>query len=358
MINPISRTVVATIPLGKRPRGIKASPDGTQLFAALSGSPIAGPGVDESKLPPADKAADGIGVVDATARKLLRVVNGGLDPEQLAVSADGARAFIANEDAAATTVLDLSSGRIVATLPTGSEPEGVTMSPDGRLVYVTSEGESRVTAIDATANRVLTHFDVGPRPRASAFSPDGAHAYVTSENGGTVSVVDTAKHKVVKTIKLTGENVRPMGVVVSPDGKRVFVSTGRGGSVIVIDTATNAATGSVKVGDWPWGIGLSPDGKVLFTANGPSNDISVVDTDTLTVLGRSKQVSGRGVSWLLLRLRRGRAPSRADGSVGDHARSTSTTTAVPYASTSVTPAATSFASYRTATSALAPRSAA
>jgi len=42
----------------------------------------------------------------------------------------------------------------------------------------------------------------------------------------------------VKTIKLAGENIRPMGVVVSPDGKRVFVSTGRGGSVIVIDTAT------------------------------------------------------------------------------------------------------------------------
>src|SRR5216684_2839069 len=33
VINPISRTVVATIQLGKRPRGIKASPDGTLLFA-------------------------------------------------------------------------------------------------------------------------------------------------------------------------------------------------------------------------------------------------------------------------------------------------------------------------------------
>ncbi len=31
--------VVNTIPLGKRPRGIKVSPDRTQLFVALSGSP-------------------------------------------------------------------------------------------------------------------------------------------------------------------------------------------------------------------------------------------------------------------------------------------------------------------------------
>jgi YVTN family beta-propeller protein len=33
--------VVTTIPLGKRPRGIKVSPDGTKLFVALSGSPMA-----------------------------------------------------------------------------------------------------------------------------------------------------------------------------------------------------------------------------------------------------------------------------------------------------------------------------
>src|SRR4051812_44637120 len=44
-------TVIATVPLGKRPRGLKTSPDGKLLYVALSGSPIAGPGVDESKLP-------------------------------------------------------------------------------------------------------------------------------------------------------------------------------------------------------------------------------------------------------------------------------------------------------------------
>ncbi|MES1164928.1 MAG: hypothetical protein ABUR63_04170, partial [Verrucomicrobiota bacterium] len=42
----------ARIPVGKRPRGIKVSPDGKLLYVALSGSPRAGPGVDESKLPP------------------------------------------------------------------------------------------------------------------------------------------------------------------------------------------------------------------------------------------------------------------------------------------------------------------
>src|SRR5262249_31622421 len=82
-------SVVATIPLGKRPRGIVASPDRSLLYVALSGSPIGGPNVDESKLPPPDRSADGIGVVDVRQRKLVKTLPSGPDPEQVAVSADG-----------------------------------------------------------------------------------------------------------------------------------------------------------------------------------------------------------------------------------------------------------------------------
>ena len=63
-----TQQLVATIPVGKRPRGVRLSPDGSVLYVALSGSPIAGPGVDESTLPPADKSADGIGVVSVKDR--------------------------------------------------------------------------------------------------------------------------------------------------------------------------------------------------------------------------------------------------------------------------------------------------
>ena len=49
IIDVTTRRVIATVPLGKRPRGIRVSPDGTRLYIALSGSPIAPPGVDESR---------------------------------------------------------------------------------------------------------------------------------------------------------------------------------------------------------------------------------------------------------------------------------------------------------------------
>ena len=284
VIDPATHVSIATVPLGKRPRGIRASPDGRHLYIALSGSPIAPPGTDESTLPAPDRAADGIGVFDANGLRLLNVLRGPSDPEQTSLNRDGTHLYIANEDAGTATVLEIASGRTIAELEVGGEPEGVTTSPDGQFVYVTSEEDNQVSVIEAATNRLVTQFAVGPRPRDSAFSPDSARAYVTSENGGTVSVVDTSAHKVVETIPLTGENVRPMGVVVSPDGQRIYVTTGRGGTVVAIDAMTNKLVGSVSVGPRPWGIALSPDGARLYTANGPSNDVTVIDTGTLTVL--------------------------------------------------------------------------
>ncbi len=284
VIDSATHSTVATVPLGKRPRGIRPSPDGRQLYIALSGSPIAPPGVDESTLPPPDRAADGIGVVDAQALTLMTVLKGPSDPEQTSVSLDGTRLYVANEDTGKASVLEVAGGRTVAEFAVGGEPEGVTTSPDGRFVYVTSEEDNQVSVIETASNRVVKQFPVGARPRDSAFSPDSSRAYVTSENGGTVSVVETTTHAVIETIRLTGQNVRPMGIVVAPDNRNIYVTTGRGGTVVSIDARTNRPVGSVAVGTRPWGIALSPDGTRLYTANGPSNDVSVVDTGTLTVL--------------------------------------------------------------------------
>lgn len=111
--------VVATIPLGKRPRGIQLSPDGKQLLIALSGSPIAGPDADERSLPPPDPSADGIGVFDLEAQKLTRIIRGVSDPEQLVVGRDGRRLYIASEDTGTAVIIDIASDAVIARVPVG-----------------------------------------------------------------------------------------------------------------------------------------------------------------------------------------------------------------------------------------------
>src|SRR3954463_5150253 len=113
VVDTATLEVVAHIPVGKRPRGLKLAADGRHLYVALSGSPRGGPGVDESKLPPPDRTADGVGVVDIVERKLTKVLPSGPDPEQVDVSPDGTQIYVANEDAAQLRVIDTGDGHLV-----------------------------------------------------------------------------------------------------------------------------------------------------------------------------------------------------------------------------------------------------
>src|SRR3954452_8671569 len=263
IIDPVKMEALATVPLGKRARGLHATADGKLIFVALSGSPFAPPGVDESTLPPPDKSADGVGVFDVAQQKMLRKVPGGSDPEQFAISKDGKLLYVSNEDAAGLSFVDPSNGQVLKTVPTGREPEGVTLAPDGKYVYVTSEDEGTVTVVDTATQSVVKKIPVGHRPRVIVFLPDGSRAYITNENDATVSVIDTAKLDVVGTIA-TGEGTKPMGMALTKDGSKLYVSTGKGKSVLVIDTAAGKVVGNFEVGQRPWGIALSPDEKLLF----------------------------------------------------------------------------------------------
>ena len=292
IIDGQTRGVIATVPLGKRPRGIQASPDGKRLYIALSGSPIAGPGVDESTLPPADKSADGIGVFDTTSNRLLTVIKGVSDPEQLAVSPNGARLYVASEDEALAVVFDLRRGERIAGIPVGGQPEGVAISPDGRIAYMTSETDSQVSVIDTRRNKRVGQFPSGARPRSVVFAADGKQAFVNSENDGRIAFVATRDHRPTGSVQLVGESVRPMGLAVSHDGRTLFVVTGRGGTLVKLDVATATVRETVAVGKRPWGVALSPDERQVVTANGPSNDVTIVDVQTMQVV--QKLTVGRG----------------------------------------------------------------
>jgi YVTN family beta-propeller protein len=286
--------VVARIPVGKRPRGIKVSPDGRFLYVALSGSPRGGPGVDESKLPPGDRSADGIGVIDLAAGKLLHVLPSGQDPESFDITADGRWLFVSNEETAEMSVVDTAAEKVTARVPVGKEPEGVTLRPDGKAVYITCEQDNEMVAVDTSTLKVLARIETGPRPRSITFSRDGALAFVTAENSAVVNIIDVATSKPKSEVQIVSQAKkplppRPMGSVLSPDGKLLYVSNGRNESVAVVDVAAGKLVRVIDdVGARPWGIAVSANGRTLYTANGPSHDVSVIDLRSGKVRKRIK----------------------------------------------------------------------
>ncbi len=330
VIDGATDEVVATFRVGKRPRGIHAAPDGKRLFVTLSGSPRMAPGVDENRAP-ADKTADGLGVIDAATRKLIDRWHVGSDPEQFAVSKDGKFGFVANEDDSSASVVDLTSGQSRGKIKVSEEPEGMGVNPESGELYVTCEEKGEVFAIDVDAQRVIAKIDTGGRPRSVAFLPDGSRAYAACENGGYIAVIDAQSHQLLSKIPLPTGSL-PMGTAISKDGKELYVSTGRGNAVAIINTQKINAQGSpllsargegereesiattreghlsssheergkgeesiiamIPVGNRAWGIALDPSGSKLYTANGASNDVSVVDLKSRKELRRIKVGDG------------------------------------------------------------------
>jgi YVTN family beta-propeller protein len=307
-----SDAVVVTFPVGKRPRGIHATPDGKRLFVTLSGSPRMAPGLDENRAP-ADKRADGLAVIDSAARKLIDRWHVGSDPEQFAISKDGKFAFVANEDDASASIVDLDSGQSRGKIKVSEEPEGVGVNPSNGEVYVTCEENGEVFAIDPDQQRVIAKIDTGGRPRSVVFLPDGSRAYVACENGGYVAVIDAASHKLLSKIQLPTGSL-PMGTAISSDGKELYVSTGRGNMIAIINTANSEVVTTIPVGNRVWGIALNPSGSKLYTANGASNDISVVDLKSRKELRRIKVGDGPwGIAIVSKEERLGQASTKGDG---------------------------------------------
>lgn len=290
IVDPQQRQVLGRVAVGKRPRGLAISPDRKRLYVALTGSPPAGPGVDESKLPPADRRYDGIGVIDLTSQRLVHTYSSGIDPETFALSHDGKVLYVSNEDSGQLSALDVTRGSLRVTVAVGTEPEGVAVSDDDRVVYVACETSNAIYVVDAGTMKVVAQIPTLKRPRAIYLSRRAHLGYASAEFGAALTEFSTDDYKVVKTIELGDPKVvRPMGLASPDGGRRLYVTTGRYGKLLEVDAESGRIVRAIDdVGERSWGIAVSADGHTAYTANGPSGDVSIIDLASGQVQARVK----------------------------------------------------------------------
>jgi YVTN family beta-propeller protein/VCBS repeat-containing protein len=204
----------------------------------------------------------------------------GLSPYGAAVTPDGDRIYVTNQNANTVSVLDAATNTVIATVAVGGAPIGVVVSPDGQHAYVSNAGGNTVSVIDTSSNTVSATINVYEGPYDLAVTPDGSHVYVSKMNGGSVQVIDTATNTISATI--TGLYT-PWGVAVNPAGTRAYVVNNGSSSLTVIDTATNMKIGNIAVGMSPTGVTVSPDGSRVYVAN-QSGTVSVISTSSNSVI--------------------------------------------------------------------------
>jgi YVTN family beta-propeller protein/parallel beta-helix repeat protein len=155
----------------------------------------------------------------------------------------------------------------------------VAITPNGAFAYVTNQLSNNVSVIDTSANTVVATVAVGSLPRGVAITPNGAFAYVTNRTSNNVSVIDTSANTVVATVAV-GSN--PFGVAITPNGAFAYVTNNSlSGNVSVIDTSTNTVVATVGVGNVPVGVAITPSPQTIVTTvvdSGPGSLRAAITT--------------------------------------------------------------------------------
>jgi YVTN family beta-propeller protein len=280
--------VLPRIPVGSQPLGVALTPDGAFAYVTNSNS-------------------HNVSVINtSTNTEVLPRIPVGFYPFGAAFTPDGAFAYVVNiapnssgnPEPSNVSVINASTNtEVLPRIPVGTSPFTVAITPDGAVAYVVNFWSHDITVIDTSTNtEVLPRIPVGMNPFAVAFTPDGAFAYVTNYSHHNVSVINTSTNQVLSTIPV-GAN--PGGVAITPDGAFAYVANSISNDVSVIDTSTNTEMlPRIPVGNTPTAVAIRPDGAFAYVANYNSNDVSVIDTSTnIEVLPRIPVgTSPRGVA--------------------------------------------------------------
>jgi YVTN family beta-propeller protein len=225
--------VVAAHPVAHSVTDLAVSSDGRHVYAsrtAVNGADVA---IVDTKT--GNQDAIGIAATAGTIAECMRV------------SPDGRRLYVAANGpyAAELVVIDTRCKRVVNTIEIGSPIRDIALSPNGATAYVGSCGPDFGAVLDVLDIRdtatvtVANTYKIGEIAgflTQLTISRDGERAYLVGDNG--VTVVSTSTRDVVGSIVV---GAQPSCVTESPDGDRLYIADYAGAVTVLTTTSTTAS---------------------------------------------------------------------------------------------------------------------
>jgi YVTN family beta-propeller protein len=137
------------------------------------------------------------------AIKRVDVSRFGKRPRGVKVSPDGSIVLVTLESSDNFLVLD-SHYNVLKSIPTGKGPYGIAFEPGGATVWVAAARSEQIQVLDARTFAPLASIPVGKRCWHFSFTPDGKKALVACGRSDALTVIDVATRQAVSA--LTGFN--------------------------------------------------------------------------------------------------------------------------------------------------------
>ncbi len=256
---------LATVETDFNPHEVALSPDGATAYVTCS-------------------LGNSLLFLDNESRSVRdRFEHDGFDfPHGLAVRASAGELWLVSTYSSQVFVFDLDTEELLTTFPTGQDKSHmITFGPDERRAYIANIGDDSVTVVDADDRSPVDHPQVGEGPEGIGIDPDTGEVLVANQDDGNLSVLDPDELAAEPTALLGSTPIR---VVLDPEGRYAFVPNRESNDVSVVDTEFVRdgerrpwEIARIPVGIWPGGTVFDPAGDRAFVANNKTNDVSVVD---------------------------------------------------------------------------------
>ncbi|OIJ67919.1 YncE family protein [Streptomyces mangrovisoli] len=175
-------------------------------------------------------------------------------------SADGRYFIVSCEFSGDLLKVDTEGMKVIAQqkLPyDGAMPQDVKISPDGKRFYIADMKANGVWVLDGDTFATPSLLPTGKGAHGLYISRDSREMYISNRGEGSVSVFDFAQNKLTKKWHLPGGGSPDMGGV-SADGKVLWLSGRYNSEVYAIDTSTGEQIARIKVGSGPHGLAVYP----------------------------------------------------------------------------------------------------
>jgi YVTN family beta-propeller protein len=280
IVDPGSGKVIARVPTGEGPHEVAVSADGRLAFVANYGT--------------AQKPGSTISIIDLVTQTEKGVVHLGAlrRPHGLAVA--GGKVYFTAESNRVVASFDPATAQIESIMGTGQgTTHMVVAGKTGDQLFTANIGGDSISVIE---RNTVTSIPVGKGPEGIDLSPDGKELWTAHSRDGGVSIIDVASKKVVQTLSLGTK--RSNRLKFTPDGKRVLITDLDGGELLVLDAATRKEIQRVKLGKTPEGILMARDGSRAYVCVAGDDRIAIVDLKTLQVSGHLTTGKGPdGMAW-------------------------------------------------------------
>ena len=185
---------------------------------------------------PADKSTDDPSITKRD--RALLDTTGKTDPFPYTCVLDEVkeRLYVSLWNQAAVAVIDTRDFKVLTRWSTEEHPNEMLLSKDGARLFVANANRNTVTVIDTATGRpsetLLAELQPGAlsgnTPNSLALSPDQKRLFVANANINTLAVFDVSEPGRSHSEGFVPVGWYPTSVRVTPDGKRLLVANGKG----------------------------------------------------------------------------------------------------------------------------------